>query len=85
MSKTLKTPRHTSCKLYFTHRYHRLAPALFSHFRTREHEAKKEHQSAKKKERERKKREFALFPPTHSGNPVSEPKAAREGESKGLE
>jgi hypothetical protein len=49
---------------------------------------KKERESAKKKERKRKrkrrarkkkKREFALFLATHSGNPVSEPKAARQG------
>jgi hypothetical protein len=36
-------------------------------------------------ERERKKREFALFPPSHTGSPVSEPEDARQGKSKGLE
>ncbi len=50
----------------------RWAPALFSRFRAREREAKKERESAKKKEREKKgkrraskkkAREFALFPP----------------------
>jgi hypothetical protein len=30
-------------------------------------------------DRERKKREFALFPPSHTGNPVPEPKASRQG------
>jgi hypothetical protein len=52
---------------------------------------KKELKSAKKKsvkksentERERKKCESPLFPPTHSGNPVSEPKAARHGGKQG--
>jgi hypothetical protein len=33
--------------------HQRWAPALFSHFRAREHEAKKERESAKKKEREK--------------------------------
>jgi hypothetical protein len=34
---------------------------------------------------ERAESEFALFPPSHTGNPVSEPKAARQGIRKGLE
>jgi hypothetical protein len=54
---------------------------------------KKERESAKKKEceksesakRERKKWLIHSFSSPHSGNPVSEPKAARQGESKGLE
>jgi hypothetical protein len=66
------------------------APALFSLASAK---PKKERESAKKKERkksesakhERKKPEFVLFFSPHSGNPVSEPKAARQGESKGLE
>ncbi len=69
------------------------ASAFFAllHFRARESEAKKERNSAKKKEREksesaereRKKREFSPFPSTHSGNPVLEPKAARQGGQQG--
>ncbi len=42
--------------------------------------------SAKKSasaDRERKKCEFALFSPSHTGNPVPEPKAARQGEKQG--
>ncbi len=51
-----------------------------------EREAKKERGKKRKRQtQKKKKREFALFPPTHSGNPVSEPKAAWQGESKGLE
>jgi hypothetical protein len=61
----------------------RWVPALF---RIRECEAKKERESAKKKkreksesaERERKKARIRAFSPTHSGNPVLEPKAARQ-------
>ncbi len=71
--------------------YQRWAPALFSRFcafALASAKPKKERESAKKKEREKKakapsakekKREFALFLATHSGNPVSEPKAARQG------
>jgi len=58
-------------------------------FRAREREAKKERESAKKKsesaERERKKARIRAFSSTQSGNPVSEPKAARQGESNGFE
>jgi hypothetical protein len=54
---------------------------------------KKERESGRKKSvkksesalRERKKREFTLFPPLQSGNPVSKHKATRQGESMGLE
>jgi hypothetical protein len=67
----------------------RWAPALFSRFRAREREAKKERESAKKKsesaERERKKDRIHAFSSSQRGNPVSERKAARQGESKGLE
>jgi hypothetical protein len=78
----------------------RWASALFSHIRARDREAKKEPNSAKKKEceksesaeckksesaeRERKKCKFALFLPPQ-WNPVSDPKAARQVESKGLD
>jgi hypothetical protein len=51
----------------------------------RESAKKKERENSESAERERKKREFALFPPPHSENPVSEPKAARQGESNGFE
>jgi hypothetical protein len=52
---------------------------------------KKERESAKKKkreksesaERERKKARIRAFSATHSGNPVSEPKAAWQGEMQG--
>ena len=58
-----------------------------SRFRAREREAKKERESAKKKEREKKRKRRArkkkarirAFSSTQSGNPVSEPKAARQG------
>ncbi len=59
-----------------------------SRFRAREREAKKrarkrEEKRARKKAKapsaKEKKREFALFPQPLSGNPVSEPKAARQG------
>jgi hypothetical protein len=36
-------------------------------------------------ERERKKAQIHAFSSPHSGNSVSEPKAAWQGESKGLE
>jgi hypothetical protein len=51
---------------------------------------KKERESAKKKEREKKrkrrarKKKSANFSSPHSENPVSEPKAARQGESNGF-
>ncbi len=56
----------------------------------REREAKKERESAKKKareksesaERERKKARIRAFSSTQSGNPVLEPKAARQGEKQ---
>jgi hypothetical protein len=63
-------------------------------FRAREREAKKrarkreEKKSAKKSEsaeRERKKARIRAFSSPHSENPVSEPKAARQGESNGFE
>jgi hypothetical protein len=72
----------------------RWAPALFSRFRAREREAKKKSakvrrkKSAKKSEsaeRERKKTRIRAFSSPHSENPVSEPKAARQGESNGFE
>ncbi len=51
-----------------------------------------ERESANKKEREKsenaeleKKARIRAFSSPYSGNPVSEPKAARQGESKGLE
>ncbi len=59
-----------------------------SRFCAREREAKKrarkrEEKRARKKsesaERERKKARIRAFSSTHSGNPVSEPKAARQG------
>jgi hypothetical protein len=54
---------------------------------------KKERESAKKKEREKKRKRRArkkkaqirAFSSPHSENPVSEPKAARQGESNGFE
>jgi hypothetical protein len=72
-----------------TPNHQRWAPALFSRFRARERESKKERESAKKKEREksesaereRKKSANSRFFSTQSGNPVSEPKAARQGKS----
>jgi hypothetical protein len=71
----------------------RWAPALFSRFRARKREAKKSVKARRKKsakksesaERERKKARICAFSSTQSGNLVSEPKAARQGESKGLE
>jgi hypothetical protein len=74
----------------------RWAPALFSRFRACEREVKKrarkrEEKRAQKEvktpsaERERKKARILAFSSPNSGNPVSEPKAARQGESKGLE
>jgi hypothetical protein len=62
----------------------------FSRFRAREREDKNR-ESAKKKrtrkkrkrERERNKCEFALFPPSHTGSPVLEPKAAQQEEKQG--
>jgi hypothetical protein len=80
-------------KIIHRSKFQRWAPALFSRFRAREREAKKERESAKKKEREksesaeheRKKARIRAVSPPHSRNPVSEPKAARQGESKGLE
>jgi hypothetical protein len=77
-------------------KYQRWAPALFSRFRAfalASANSKQERESAKKKkreksesaERERKKKRICAFSSPHSGNPVSEPKAAQEGESKGLE
>jgi hypothetical protein len=48
--------------------------------------AKKESaKKAKALSAKEKKGEFALFPLSHTGSPVPEPKAARQGESKGLE
>jgi hypothetical protein len=47
---------------------------------------KKERESAKKSEsakRERKKARIRAFSATHSGNPVSEPKATWQGEMQG--
>jgi nucleosome binding factor SPN SPT16 subunit len=69
----------------------RWAPTLFSRFRAREREAKKERESAKKKKHEKKRKRRArkkkarirAFSATHSGNPVSEPKAAWQGEMQG--
>ncbi len=61
-------------------------------FRAREREAKKrarkrEEKRARKKAKapsaKEKKREFALFLTTYNGNPVSEPKDARQGGKKG--
>jgi hypothetical protein len=62
-------------------------------FRARERKAKKERESAKKKEceksesaeHERKKARIRAFSSPHSENPVSEPKAARQGENNGFE
>jgi hypothetical protein len=57
-------------------------------FRAREREVKKRARKRKEKRARKKakapsekekKREFALFLATHSGNPVSKPKAARQG------
>jgi hypothetical protein len=42
-----------------------------------------ERESEKKEEREKKR--IRAFSSPHSGNPVSEPKAARQGESKGFD
>ncbi len=60
----------------------RWAPALFLRFRAREREAKKRARKREEK-RARKKRKrralFRAFSSTYSGNPVSEPKAARQG------
>ncbi len=66
----------------------------FSRFRAREREAKKRVRKREEK-RARKKAEAPIakeknaqirtFSSPHSGNPVSEPKAAWQGESKGLE
>jgi hypothetical protein len=45
---------------------------------------KKERESAKKSaKRERKKAQIRAYSSTHSGNPVSEPKAAWHGEKQG--
>jgi hypothetical protein len=46
---------------------------------------KKEREKSESAERERKKAPIRAFSSPHSGNPVSEPKAAWQGESKGLE
>jgi hypothetical protein len=43
---------------------------------------KKSVKKSESAERERKKGDFALFPPTHSRNLVSETKAARQGEKQ---
>jgi hypothetical protein len=74
----------------------RWTPALFSRFRALALARAKQKKSAKARrkksakksesaERERKKARILAFSSTQSGNPVSEPKAARQGESKGLE
>jgi hypothetical protein len=46
---------------------------------------KKEREKSESAERERKKARIRVFSSPHSGNPVSEPKAAWQGESKDLE
>jgi hypothetical protein len=69
----------------------RWVPAFFSHFRACKREAKKRAQKRKEKERkksesakhERKKREFVHFPASHTGDLVSESKAAQQGEKQG--
>jgi hypothetical protein len=43
---------------------------------------KKEREKSKSAERERKKARILTFSSTQSGNPVSEPKAARQGEKQ---
>ncbi len=53
-------------------------------FRAREREAKKEREKSESAERERKKARIRAFSSTLSGNPVSEPKAARQGEKQRL-
>jgi hypothetical protein len=76
----------------------RWAPVLFLCFRARECKAKtraQKHQEkraqkkrkrwVRKKKAQKKKARIRAFSSPRSGNPVSEPKAAREGESKGLE
>jgi hypothetical protein len=91
---TVRSVGCTTVTLYSTC-IQRWAPALFSRSRAqsekrarkREEKRARRKKSVKKSEsakRERKKREFALFPPPHSGNLVSEPKAAWQGECKGL-
>ncbi len=62
----------------------RWAPALFSRFRAREREARRKKSAKKSESAEREKKgRIRAFSSTHSGNPVSEPKAARQGEKQG--
>jgi hypothetical protein len=51
--------------------------------RARKREEKRARKKAKAPSAKEKKREFALFLTTHSGNPVSEPKADRQGGKQG--
>jgi hypothetical protein len=46
---------------------------------------KKEREKSKSAKRKRKRARICAFSSPHSGNPVSEQKAAQQGESKGLE
>ncbi len=78
--------------MLFTGVFQRWAPALFSRFHAREREGKKERESAKKKIAKNRKRRarkikalIRAFSSTYSVNPVLEPKATRQGGSKGLE
>jgi hypothetical protein len=48
-------------------------------FRTPERKAKKSVKKSKSAER-KKNHEFTLFPPSHTGRPVTEPKDAQQGE-----
>ncbi len=54
-------------------------------FRAREREAQKEREKSESAERKRKKARICAFSPTHSENPILEPKAARKGGKQGHE
>ncbi len=81
------------CSILTRNILQRWAPALFSLFRAREREGKKRARKREEKKPEKKwkrraqkkKARIRAFSATHSGNPALEPKATRQGESKGLE
>jgi hypothetical protein len=68
-------------------RFHAFTLASAKQKKSAKARRKKSAKKGKSAERQREKREFALFPPSHTGSPVTEPKDAQQGKSmgKGLE
>jgi hypothetical protein len=65
--------------------FHFFAFASASQKKSAKAREKKSAKKAKAPSAKEEKRKFALFPPSHTGSLVPEPKDARQGESKGLE